>query len=200
MAVTGTVYSLIYEADGDIHIRLTVDSAFTYMLNAANYSGELGRLVCEPICATTITQTDAIGPCSGLTNTVYIPNVNEHVQVTGSYVTDNDHGWNEIHPISKIVLTSAISGIAGVNTSPPLEVAVFPNPATNYVNFTLSGKPASPVYITILSEAGRMAGQYQMLETLNLKVKTTYLPSGTYYYHVEQADKRIQAGSFIVVN
>ena len=139
MNVSGIVYSLIYEADGDIHIRLTVDPAYTYMLNSANYSGELGKLVCEPLCATTCTQADAIASCAGFTNTVFIPAVGEHVWVTGSYVTDNDHGWNELHPVTRILMYNTLAA-GNVNGTKTPEVAVYPNPAPQFVNFDLSEK------------------------------------------------------------
>jgi hypothetical protein len=197
MSVTGTVYSLIYEADGDIHIRVTLDPDYTYMLNSVNYSGQYGKLVCEPLCATTCTQADAIASCATLTNTVYIPAVGEYVKVTGSYVTDNDHGWNELHPVTRIALVSNTLGTANITPVIP-EVSVFPNPANAYVNFTLSEKPTSPVYITISDESGRLAGQYQMLEMVNLKINSKYLPSGTYFYHVAEDNKTISGGSFII--
>jgi len=196
ISVSGTVYSLIYEADGDIHIRLTVDTPYTYMLNATNYSGQYGRLVCEPLCATTVTQADAVASCTGFTNSVYIPAVGEHVIVTGSYVTDNDHGWNEIHPVSKIVIGTSVA-TANVVTSSP-EVTVFPNPAKSKVNFRLSQKPSSPVFITIADQVGRLAGQYQMMETTNLEINTHYLPSGKYFYHIQQDGKFINAGNFVI--
>ncbi|MFI5196969.1 MAG: T9SS type A sorting domain-containing protein [Chitinophagales bacterium] len=196
MTVSGTIYSLINEADGDKHIRLTLDSPYTYMLNAVNYSGQYGKLVCEPLCATTCTQPDAIASCTGFTNTVFIPSVGEHVYVTGSFVKDNDHGWNEIHPVTSISFTTTGVGSAPTGKSP--EIKVFPNPATSKVTFRLSEKLTSPVYITILDEVGRLGGQYQMLETTNLEVNTKYLPSGKYYYHIEQNNKEIQGGSFVV--
>ena len=197
MSVTGTVSSLTYEADGDIHIRLTVDAQYDTMLNSANYSGEGGHLVCEPLCATTCTQADAMASCAGFTNTVYIPAAGEYVKVTGSYVTDNDHGWNELHPVSRIVLVSTTTGVSNRAIVVP-EVSVFPNPANNYVNFKLSEKPSSPVYITIGDELGRLAGQYQMLEMVNLKINSRYLPSGKYFYSVSQDGKSTGGGSFVI--
>jgi hypothetical protein len=194
--VTGTVYSLIYEEDGDIHIRLTVDTQFTYMLNSYNYSGEYGKLVCEPLCATTCTQPDAIASCANFTNTVYIPNVGEYVEVLGSYVTDNDHGWNEMHPVTKIAFPLATPNIAATKNP---EVSVFPNPASSFITFRLSEKPLSPLYITILDEVGRLAGQYQLLETTELKVNTNYLPDGKYFYHMEQDNKYLSGGNFVII-
>lgn len=196
MSVTGTVYTLIYEADGDIHIRLTVDTEYTYMLNASNYSGEDGRLVCEPICSTTCTQADAISSCASFTNTVFIPAAGEYVRVTGNYVTDNDHGWNELHPVSSIVIIPP-AGIQHTTMVTP-DVSVFPNPANNDVNFKLSESPSSPVHITITDESGRSAGQYQMLGMTNLKVNSRYLPSGKYFYHISQDNKPTGSGSFVI--
>jgi type IX secretion system substrate protein len=198
MNVSGVVYSLIYEADGDIHIRLTVDTGYTSLLNAANYSGELGKLVCEPLCATTCTQADAKASCAGFTNTVFIPAVGEHVWVTGSYVTDNDHGWNELHPVSRILMYNTLAA-PSTGTAKTPEISVFPNPATNHVNFELSDKPSSPVYITISDEIGRLGGQYQMLESTNLNINTRYLPRGKYYYNIRQDEKTIKTGSFVLV-
>jgi hypothetical protein len=198
MTITGTVYSLIYEDDGDIHIRVTLDSPYNYMLNSYNYSGQRGKLVCEPICATTVTQTDAIAPCMGLTNTVYIPAVGERVWVTGSYVTDHEHGWNEIHPVTKISLSDPAVAIANVAKAP--DVRIYPVPANNYINFKLSEPPGTPLYITILDGQGRLAGQYQLLKSLTLNVRTTFLPSATYYYHIEQDGKYLKGGSFVVAH
>ena len=77
--IDGTPYS---EADGDYHIRVKLDSAYTYMLNSMNISSEYGDLVVEPICVAAISQSDAVAPCQVLTNTVYLPNAGEHVKVT----------------------------------------------------------------------------------------------------------------------
>ncbi len=200
MTISGKVYSLIYEADGDIHIRVTVDSPFTYMLNSYNYSGQYGKLVCEPLCATTCTQADAIASCTGFTNHVFIPAVGEHVLVTGSYVTDNDHGWNEIHPVTSIVigyLSAPTVAPRSENAFP--DVKVFPNPATNKINFQLSELPSETVYITISDAVGRLAGQYQMLNTANLEINTRYLPTGKYYYGIREGAQLLKGGTFDLV-
>ncbi len=201
--ITGTVYSLIHEADGDIHIRVTLDTAYSWMLNSGNIANQYGKLVVEPVCAVTVTQTDAIAACTGFTNTVYIPNVGEHVQVLGSYILDNDHGWNEIHPVTSITI---VAGRFENPSSVPVETAnlsgddikVFPNPANTNINFTLSKQPSTPIYITIVDGMGRLGGQYQMLETQNLKVKTTFLPEGKYYYSIVENSKVVKGGTFIV--
>lgn len=196
ITVTGHVYSLIYEDDGDIHIRLTLDTPYRYMLNSVNYSGQYGRLVCEPLCATTCIQTNAMASCAGFTNTVYIPNVGEYVQVTGSFVTDKSHGWNEIHPVTSITFPNAVQSI---NAIQPLNIVVFPNPAKDKVTFRLDEKPRQPLHITILDAVGRLAGQYQLFDTKELTIKTSFLPSGKYFYHLEQEEKYIKGGEFSIV-
>ncbi len=100
--VLGTVEKVIQEADGDIHIRLQVDQGFENLLNQANYDYQYDTLVLEIVCAYPVTQQDAIAACSGYTNSIAIPSVGEHISVQGQYVTDLNHGWNEIHPVFSI--------------------------------------------------------------------------------------------------
>lgn len=86
--VTGTVFDIKTEADGDKHIQLKLDPGQGNLLNAKNTSVQKGCLVLEIICSKTPTQTDAIGPCSGFTNPVPIPQKGDHIRVTGTYITD----------------------------------------------------------------------------------------------------------------
>ncbi len=88
--------------DGDDHIRLKLDPQFANLTNYANDSGQDGDLVLEPICQHTVTQEDAIDSCQNFNYIIDIPPVGTHVQVTGSYVLDTAHGWNEIHPVTSI--------------------------------------------------------------------------------------------------
>jgi hypothetical protein len=197
MDVTGTVYSLIYEADGDIHIRLTVDPQFTYMLNSSNYSGELGKLVLEPICATTVTQSDAISSCRGFTNTVYIPNVGETITARGPYVTDNDHGWNELHPLTSITLHGA-AGVQALDLTIMDGFKVYPSPADDQLSMEFATQLNAPTYITIYDQLGRSGGNYQMLDTRKLTITTTYLPDGIYIYSIRQTAGVLGDGQFVV--
>ncbi len=199
-SVTGVVKNLIYEADGDIHIRLNVDSAFKYMINSYNISGQYGDLVCEPVCATSVTQENAKAACLNFTNTVYIPNVGEYVEVIGSYVTDNNHGWNEIHPVTSIAIISKRLLDENENSSMISKVTVIPNPSTTFINFGLNEIPSTPVFINIVDESGRNAGQYQIFDSKDLRITTKYLPSGIYYYSVRQHKENVATGSFIVAH
>ena len=101
-SVSGTVEKVIQEADGDVHIRLMVDQGYENLLNQANYDYQYGTLVLEVVCAYPATQADAVSACSGYTNTITIPSLSENISVWGQYVTDLDHGWNEIHPVFSI--------------------------------------------------------------------------------------------------
>jgi hypothetical protein len=107
VTVTGTIVNAAREADGDWHIRLKLDPPFTSMLNAFNFSGQHGFLVVEPMCANVVTQADtrAEGVCNGFMQDLFKPTMkNKHVSVTGAFVTDAEHHWNEIHPVSKITV------------------------------------------------------------------------------------------------
>jgi len=100
ITASGTVDNVLSEADGDYHIRLSLDSQYSNLTNSANDQYQYGTLVVEVICAGTVTQADAMAPCQGYTNKITIPNINQHITVTGPYVLDTDHyGWAEIHPV-----------------------------------------------------------------------------------------------------
>lgn len=99
--VTGTVEHIIQEKDGDYHIRLKLDSCQN-LLNQKNIDRQHGCLVLEIICACEVTQVDAIDACRGFINNVVAPKVGQHITVTGSYVLDQEHGWNELHPVTAL--------------------------------------------------------------------------------------------------
>lgn len=109
VTITGTVLSVRHEADGDDHIQLKPDVAFLYMLNDKNYSGQAGCLVVEIICINKVTQADASNACVNYTTYINEPHAGDKVSVTGSYVLDIHHGWNEIHPVSELTITGKSS-------------------------------------------------------------------------------------------
>jgi len=92
-----------HEGDGDTHGWLQVDPQFASLINAGNTADEEGNLVFELVCHYNVTQTDAQPSCSGYHDTTAIPAVGSHVAITGTFVTEKNHGkWNEIHPVSSI--------------------------------------------------------------------------------------------------
>ena len=199
MTVTGVVNDIIYEADGDVHIRLIADSAYTYMLNSFNISGEYGTLVLEPVCVAAVTQTDAVASCQNFTNIVYIPNVGEHIEATGSYVTDNDHGWNEIHPVTKIAILGA-TGIPDMDSAFLNGFKLFPQPASDFINFAFDAPPHATTYISIYNAIGKGMGDYQLAETKSFNLNTMYLPGGVYLYTISQSKGILKSGQFVVMH
>ncbi|SRR6266487_1301161 len=104
LQVTGTISVIRVEKDGDDHVLLKLDTGQENLLNQENISQQKGDLVLEPVCLHKVTQEDAISSCNGFTSGVVVPGVGTHVTVVGSYVLDTAHGWNEIHPVSKILI------------------------------------------------------------------------------------------------
>lgn len=114
---TGTVTFTRREADGDWHIGLRLDPGQESLLDPKNVSDEQGDLIVEVICALPVTQADAISACAGYTNAIPTPAVGSHISVTGPYVLDADHGWNEIHPVWSISTTPEAAVATPASTS-----------------------------------------------------------------------------------
>jgi hypothetical protein len=128
--VTGIVGNISIRGDGDEHIGLKLDSQYTNLVNQKNIDEQYGDLVLEIICKNPIRRMDdfiactkedtedaqghikvigacvlAFNACNGFKQDFEV-NVGEHIKVTGAYVLDREHGWNEIHPITSIVKIS----------------------------------------------------------------------------------------------
>jgi hypothetical protein len=126
MTVSGTVMSVTPEDDGDTHFDLALDAPYTSMLTPGNESGQNGWLVVEivpadkPGCTPGTPPKPASGTydygiCTGANETS--PVLGTHVQVTGPYVLDEDHGgWAEIHPVWAITNQGATSAPAASST------------------------------------------------------------------------------------
>ncbi len=167
--VTGVVEFKRREKDGDWHIRLQLDSGQYGLLNEKNISEQHGCLVIELICACEVSQTDAVGSCEGFVNDVRVPEVGEHIRVTGSYVYDSQHGWNEIHPITKIVVLGAAT------TAPEVKIQTAPSKVvfSNNEAYMCSGK--SEVYHTNPNCSG--------LSKCNHSIIKSTADSAVNYYH-----------------
>jgi hypothetical protein len=100
VTVTGVVTSIRPEADGDDHIEITVDPGFEWTLNSENTSRQGGHLVVEAVSENSVTQRDAITSCAAYTPQLTLPSVGDRVRITGPFVLDTDHGWQEIHPVT----------------------------------------------------------------------------------------------------
>ena len=100
--VTGTVTECRRESDGDLHILLLPDKPYAGMLNAVNEKEKAGCLVIEIVCVGNGKEKKEKESCDGYKNHIQVPEVNDRIKVSGSLVTDLHHGWNEIHPVSRI--------------------------------------------------------------------------------------------------
>lgn len=128
--VTGVVENISIRGDGDEHISLKLDPEYTNLLNQKNIDQQYGDLILEIICKNPIRRMDeliactkedtedaqghikligacvlAFNACNGFKQDFEV-HVGEHIKVTGAYVLDSEHGWNEIHPITSIVKIS----------------------------------------------------------------------------------------------
>ena len=102
ISVTGTVEEIRKEADGDVHILFRLDQQFESLLNEMNVSRQHGDLVLEPICQGKVRQADAAEPCSQYPGPYFEPEIGQRYLVSGAYVHDADHGWNELHPVTSM--------------------------------------------------------------------------------------------------
>ncbi|HVH14575.1 MAG TPA: PKD domain-containing protein [Candidatus Angelobacter sp.] len=105
---SGTVDNIIAEDDGDVHLRLRLDAAYSNLTNSANDQYQYGDLVVEIICVYPPIQADAVASCQNYTNPIPVPDVGNHITVTGPYVLDTEHyDWAEIHPVYSLVITAS---------------------------------------------------------------------------------------------
>lgn len=106
--VSGVIESAKAEPDGDFHVRLKLDPGQApnggSWTNVANDQHQAGDLVLEPVCMHGVTQADAVSACAGYVNPLRLPKVGTHVIAHGYWVFDAEHGWQELHPLTKVVV------------------------------------------------------------------------------------------------
>lgn len=103
-AVDGRVAAVAPSWDGDLHIDLDPDQKS--VLNPVNAIHGGGKLVVEIICEHVPNRPDAKVACAGFHSQITIPKVGDRIRVTGAYVTDVEHGWREVHPVTRIDILS----------------------------------------------------------------------------------------------
>jgi hypothetical protein len=120
---TGIIEIIRVEADGDYHVLVHMDPTSLdpnggHWVNTCNATcaggAEHGDLVTEPVCENTVTQPDAVSACQGYVNPQGLPPpVGTHVRVSGPWVLDTTHGWQEIHPATFEVLPAIADPMQG---------------------------------------------------------------------------------------
>ena len=99
VTITGVVTAVRPILDGDLHVHLRPDPPFAGLVNEKNIQARGGNLILEPRCAWAMWRRNSTGPCSNRSFPLSIPKIGTRVRVTGTFVFDRDHGWNELHPI-----------------------------------------------------------------------------------------------------
>ena len=102
MAVTGTIAERSTDDDGDEHMLLKLDDGQDNLLTKKNKKKKHDQLVIEAVCAAVPKLKKVGDACANFSNSVALPQIGDHVRVTGSYVLDTHNGWAEIHPISAV--------------------------------------------------------------------------------------------------
>ena len=105
----GVVVQVIKEPDGDRHVWFHVDPGFESLLNPENHFQGKPAMLAEitPDCplSTNPRTADEAARCPA--TTMEIPGPGDRIDIYGPWVTDLDHGWNEIHPVESMVISDA---------------------------------------------------------------------------------------------
>ena len=90
--VVGIVHDMkgTKEDDGDYQFNLALEQPYKKLLNQVNIKQVNGMLVIEII------------PKDQTSRLVQIPKNSDRIEAYGAWVTDNPHGWNELHPAWKL--------------------------------------------------------------------------------------------------
>ncbi|HRI27087.1 MAG TPA: hypothetical protein PK239_03845 [Chitinophagales bacterium] len=102
VTLTGKVKGVHTSPDGDIHLRIAMDRNTRLPINFYNYIARGGCIVAEIICGKPAKSSKGKISCMGYQNALTIPKRGSSVSITGSYVLDTNHGWREIHPVTKL--------------------------------------------------------------------------------------------------
>lgn len=228
MTITGVVKyeippsGLFGTGDGDYHIYILPDTQYSWMVSYrdTNYlklceGSDSGgyRLICIPclnveeVCKGAPTdagaQASVDSACHGVFNdSIYLPNVGEYVRCSGPFIYDTVHCWNELHPISYMVVVNP-SYIPEVSGSSFLDgMKVFPQPANNEVEFHFEHAPHAVTLVKFYNAQGRQLFVYALAETNDLYLNVENWPSGSYPYAIvsQEQGKLLKSGVMSVVH
>lgn len=209
----------ILTGDGDYHIYAAPDSAYQWMVK---YRTEAFQKTClgtdstfacptclnvEEICKGSPTDAGTDGTveraaCNGFNDTVYLPNLGEHVRIKGPFIYDSVHCWNEIHPVSScaIIIPAGINEIDGTSLVNGLKI--YPQPAKEVVNFQFAHAPQTITLIKLYNVMGQQLFVYALSETNTLNLDVTTWPAGNYIYDIvlQNQGKALKSGKFSVVH
>jgi hypothetical protein len=96
MQLIGEIHSIESCFDGDIHIRMKISEL--HLLHKRNFTKQDSCMVLEIVCV----ESAPIPACVSYKNQIQIPKVGDSIAVTGRFVFDKIHRWNELHPVYEI--------------------------------------------------------------------------------------------------
>jgi hypothetical protein len=95
----GSVAQVHHEPDGDLHIDVALDPAYSSLVDEVNRSEHHGALVVEFM------------PRDG--GHLPAPAAGDHIRLTGAWVDDTNHGWNELHPVWSVQINGGAVSRSG---------------------------------------------------------------------------------------
>ena len=185
------------------------DSEITYIIEAVDWTigapfGVCGGGTCSDL--TLLSPPANIGSPSsldaGATTTAAMTHVQALVGVAeGNFVTV--HVYEEGNPSNSVTFTFE-AGVVGINDNININdnfISAYPNPATNYVNFSYNYKSNENAYIVITNVLGKEFKKINITNNKGIqKVGINNLKSGIYFYTLFVDNKAIISKKLIIAN
>lgn len=95
----GTVDRVRHEQDGDLHVDVALSYDYRSLLDAENVTAQRGDLVVEFMARDGGHLPE--------------PHVGQQIALTGAWVDDTLHGWNELHPVWSVSLNGGATHVSG---------------------------------------------------------------------------------------
>lgn len=98
----GVVVDVAAEDDGDYHVWFKPDHGYASLMNREDHFQGRPAMLAEitPDCDGNPANSAAASKCPK--THLPIPRLGDHIAIDGPWVFDNNHGWNEIHPVDSI--------------------------------------------------------------------------------------------------
>jgi hypothetical protein len=102
----GLVVSVVPEDDGDSHVWIVLDPAYSELLNAEDHFQGKPTMLAEivPDCPTNASPPDSSAADKCPATKLAVPSAGQRVAIDGPWVLDTNHGWREIHPVDTLVI------------------------------------------------------------------------------------------------
>jgi hypothetical protein len=102
----GLVVSVVPEDDGDYHIWIVLDPAYSDLMNAENHFQGKPTMLAEivPDCPANVPPLDSSAADKCPPTKLTVPTAGQRIAIDGPWVLDTNHGWREIHPVDMLVI------------------------------------------------------------------------------------------------